>query len=105
MDNEKLFEFMEKMYSEMQQGFKKVEGRFDKIEGRLDKVEGRLDKIEKAVTNLEYEFKETKKTLYDGYIQNAEGIKRIEIKLDEISDKVDKHDIKIQVIEGGKKAL
>lgn len=98
MDNEKLFELMTKVYSELQST--KTE-----MQNGLKEVKEKLEKVENAVTGLEYELKETKKALYDGYVQNTESIKRIEIKLDEISEKVDKHDIKIQVIEGGKKAL
>ncbi|WDU83070.1 hypothetical protein [Caloramator sp. Dgby_cultured_2] len=51
---------------------------------------------------MENELKEMKKTLFDGYVQNTEAIKRLEAKVDELSEKVDRHDIKIQVIEGGK---
>lgn len=102
MDNEKLFEFMEKMYSALTERLDKIEG---KQEEGFEAVNIRLDKLEAGQTRLEHELKETKKTLYDGYIQNAEGIRRIETKLEELSEKVDKHDIKIQVIEGGKKAL
>lgn len=102
MDNEKLFEFMEKMYIELKGSQEKM---YYEMKEGFKSVNERLDKVENAVTNLEHEIKETKKTLYDGYIQNAEGINRIESKLEELSEKVDKHDIKIQVIEGGKKAL
>ncbi|MCX7883420.1 MAG: hypothetical protein N2448_00015 [Caloramator sp.] len=98
MDNEKLFELMAKVYSELQ-------STKSEMQNGLKEVKEKLEKVENAVTGLEYKLKETKKTLYDGYAQNTESIKRIEIKLDEISEKVDKHDIKIQVIEGGEKAL
>lgn len=91
MDNEKLFELMEKMYNKMQKGF---------IEVKED-----INKNTDVIMSLENELKETKKALYDGYMQNAEGIKSLQEKLDELSEKVDNHDIKIQVIEGGKKAL
>jgi DNA-binding ferritin-like protein len=91
MENAKLYEFMEKMYTEMQKGF--------------SDVNERLEKLEKGQVRLENELKDTKKTLYDGYIQNAEAIKRLESKIDEVSEKVDRHDMKIQVIEGGRKAL
>lgn len=91
MDSDKLFGLMEKMYVEMQKGFKEVNEK--------------IKKNTETIVSLENELKDTKKTLYDGYIKNAEGINRIEAKLEELSDKVDKHDIKIQVIEGSKKAL
>lgn len=98
MDNEKLFEFMEKIYSEMQQGFKKVDKRFDKVEERFEKVE-------KTVTTIGQEHGKKLEALLDGYNQTYEKLTELEKKVNEISEKVDKHDIKIQVIEGGKKGL
>jgi hypothetical protein len=102
MENEKLFGLIEKMYSEMQKGFNDV---YSEMRKGFSSVNERLDNLEKGQLRLEAELKDTKKTLYDGYIQNAEAIKRLEIKVDEISEKVDRHDIKRQVIEGGRKAL
>jgi predicted nucleic acid-binding Zn-ribbon protein len=109
MENDKLFEFIEKMYAELkgnqEKMYSEMKAGFKSVNNRLDNVEGRLGNVEKAVISLEYELKETKKTLYDGYVQNTEAINRLETKVDKLSEKVDRHDIKIQVIEGGKKAL
>lgn len=76
------------MYNEMQNKFKKIED--GQAELKLD-----VRKNTNVITSLENELKETKKTLYDGYVQNTEGISRLEKKVDELSEKVDKHDIKI----------
>ncbi|MCX7904780.1 MAG: hypothetical protein N2486_09760 [Caloramator sp.] len=95
MENDKVFDLLTKLYSEMQNGFKEVNK-------RLDRVEERLNKVENNQMTMENELKEMKKTLFDGYVQNTEAIKRLEAKVDELSEKVDRHDIKIQVIEGGK---
>ena len=112
MDNEKLFEFMEKMYSEMQNGFSNVKKdikdvKKDVVDLKKNVVDLKKDTVDlkSGQLKLEDKLEETRKTLYDGYIQNSQAINRIETKLDDLSDKVDKHDIKIQVIEGGKIAL
>ena len=102
MENDKVFDLLTKLYSEMQNGFKEVNNRLDRVEERLDRVEERLNKVENNQVTMENELKEMKKTLFDGYVQNTEAIKRLEAKVDELSEKVDRHDIKIQVIEGGK---
>jgi predicted nucleic acid-binding Zn-ribbon protein len=65
----------------------------------------RIEKLEDSQLRLENEIENSKKTLYDAYIQNAEAIKGLDERVQELSEKVDKHAIKIQVIEGGKKAL
>lgn len=105
MNSDRLFELMEKMYSEMKNGFEKVDKRFEQVDTRFNGIEERLRRLEKCQLRLETEFNEAKKTLYDGYIHNLESIKRLEVKLNDLSNYVDKHDIKIQVIESGKNAL
>lgn len=70
MDNEKLFELMEKMYGEMQKGFKEVRE-------EVRKNSGDIRKNTEAIVALEDELSQTKKTLYDGYRQNAEMISEI----------------------------
>ena len=105
MENEKLFEFMEKMYVEMQGGFKsvdvrldKMDGRLDKMDGRLDKMDGRLDKmdvsldkmdgrldrLEAGQISLENRLEDTRKTLFDGYIQTTEKLTMLDKKIDHL---------------------
>lgn len=74
------------------------------MEGQ-EEIKLEVRKNTNVITTIENELKETKKTLYDGYVQNTEAINRVEAKVDELSEKVDRHDKKIQVIQGGKKAL
>ncbi len=93
--DERLFELIEKMYSEMQQGFKRVNEKFIGIDEKLNK-------LDKGQTALEDRLENTRKTLFDGYKQNAEGIQRIESKLDELTAKVVKQEVEIRVIKGAK---
>lgn len=95
MENDKLFDLMSKMYGEMQNGFKSVNN-------RLDKLETRMDSLEKNQVKLENEVHEGFKTLYDGYIQNAEQITRIEATVDCIYDRVNKNEIELKVLQKSK---
>ncbi len=102
MENDKLFDLMSKMYGEMQNGFKSVNNRLDKLETRMDNFEVRMDSLEKNQVKLENEVHEGFKTLYDGYIQNAESITRIEAKVDCIYDRVNKNEIELKVLQKSK---
>jgi hypothetical protein len=88
--DDKVFNLLEKMYAEFTEFKQEVGQRFDKLENQ--------------VTKIEVEHGKKLDVLFDGYAQNTEAIKELSIKVDEVLDKVDRHDIKIQVIEGGKRA-
>lgn len=91
MEN-KTFELLTKMYDEFSD-------RFDSIGNRLDGVEKRLSKVELIIEN---EIKNDIRALYDGYRQANEGLKVIKETVDEISAKIDRHEVEIRVIKGGK---
>lgn len=67
LENEKLFELMEKMYAEMQDIKKDVKGNSNKI-----------DNLEKIVLRMEQNHGQRLEALFDGYIQNAQKIDKIE---------------------------
>lgn len=92
MDNEKLFNFMEKMYSEIQ-------GMKSEMQQEFQELKQDVKELKDGQLKLETELKETRKTLYDGYIQNAEAINRVEIKVDHIAEKVSKNEIEIKVLQ------
>lgn len=100
LENDKVFDLLTKMYSELTDKIDKIDEKFTK---RFDNVEEKLGKVENVVTVLENRFEDSRKTLFDDHTQTQDILARIEIKLEELTDKVDSHDIKIQVIEGGKK--
>ena len=89
-------EFLTKIYSELTE-FRK------ETNARLDNVEGTVKSLGNKVTNLEFSLKKDISALYDGYKQTYEKLEVVEDKIDSLADKVDRHDIKIQVIEGGRK--
>lgn len=86
------FELLTKMYSEFSQ-------RFDSMENRMDSIENGQRKLE---TLIENDVKKDIKALYDGYNQVYEKVVVIEKKVDDLTDRVDKQDIRISVIKGGK---
>ncbi len=42
------------------------------------------------------------KALFDGYIQNSEQISRVETKVDAFAARVERHEVVIRVIKGGR---
>ena len=93
---DKTFDLLTKMYGEFSEYRKESNSRFDNIEGGLSRLGNQ-------VTALEHDLKKDISALYDGYKQTYEKLQDVEEKIDTLSDKVDKHDIKIQVIEGARR--
>ncbi|HYF84588.1 MAG TPA: hypothetical protein VEB00_16420 [Clostridia bacterium] len=82
----------------------------DKVLGLLEKVYIELQDTKKEVKSannhiirLEDEFHKKVGILSDEVSLVRKDISTMKVKLDVIEGKIDKHDIKIQVIEGGKK--
>jgi len=89
---DKTFELLTKMYGEFS-------SRFDGVENRLKKVEFLIENDVKKDIN----------SLYDGYKQTYEEVvvvrktmNEISSKVDRLSDKVDRQEVEIKVIKGGK---
>lgn len=95
-------------------------GRLDKMDerftGSLGELTGRLDGIDNKITEMGKDIKGLKndvirlenkldtnsKALFDGYHQTYNKLVEVEDKLDGISDKVDRQEVEIKVIKGGK---
>ncbi|SNS44040.1 hypothetical protein SAMN05446037_101036 [Anaerovirgula multivorans] len=99
---EKMFLMLEKIYGELQE----VKGEVNGLKGevkenskRLTGVEGRLTKLE---TKVENQVIDKIDVLFDGYVQNTEISKRIETKVDYLTDQVEKQELEIRVIKGGR---
>jgi len=88
---DKTFELLTKLYSEFTDFRKEVN---DKLDQKADKSD---------IARIEQEHGSKLEAALDGYKQAYEKLEIIENKVDILSDKVDRHDIKIQVIEGGRK--
>ena len=96
---DKTFELLTKMYSEFSKRFDGVDKRLDGVDNRLDGVESRLTKLEMVIEN---DIRKDISALYDGYQKNYEKLTVIERKVDDLSDRVDKQEVEIKVIKGGK---
>ena len=129
MEN-KVFDLLEKVYIEVQETKKTVKeiiGRQDKMEESLARMEGRQDKMEESLNRMEdrqdkmdesfarmegcisrleikveHEISNKLDALFEFRDEAIQRFDRIDKKLDDLSEKVDKHDISIQVIQGGK---
>jgi len=86
---DKMMELMTKTYSEFSE-FRKDMNQFRK-ETKSD------------IIRLENKIDTSSKTLFDGYKQIFEKLNSLEGKVDDISAKVEKQDVEITVIKGGKK--
>lgn len=85
---DKAFELLTKMYSEFSEFKKDIS----------DKVEN----VGHQVTRLENELKTDVKALFDGYKQTYEKLGVLETKVDSISQKIEKQDVELKVLKGGK---
>jgi chromosome segregation ATPase len=75
--------------------------RFDVAELKTEVKQNSKD-IQKIQTTIENEIKPDLKFVLQGLINTNEKLTSVEIKIDNLTERVDRHDIKIQVIEGGK---
>ncbi len=78
---DKMFDLMTKMYSEFSEFRKEITNDVIRLENKIDT---------------------SSKTLFDGYQQVYEKLDRLENKVDSISSKVEKQEVEIKVIKGGK---
>lgn len=81
---DKTFALLEKMYSEFLEFRQEANDKFKEINGNIIKLEN--DHGQKL------------NALFDGYKQSIEGIKEINEKLDKLTDRVEKQEIKLQVL-------
>lgn len=86
---DKLFELVTKMYGEFSE-FRKDMNEFRK-------------ETRKDIIRLENIIDTNSKALFDGYKQTFEKLTVVEKKVDDISAKVEKQDVEITVIKGGKR--
>lgn len=94
MDN-KVFDLLEKMYIEMQE-MKGNMATKDDIANMATKDD--IIKINHSLVRLEQKMDIHHKALYDGYKQSIEGITDIKEKLENLTDRVENQEIKLQVL-------
>jgi hypothetical protein len=87
---DKTFELLTRMYSD--------------ITARLDTIDQKLDeKVDKSdIVPIETNLDSNSKALFDEYKQTFEKLIAVEEKVDSIYEKVEKQDVEIRVIKGGK---
>ena len=110
------FDKVDARFDQVDARFEKVDARFDQVDARFDKVDARFDKVDARFDKLEKEVKQNSKdilrletvttekfgALFDAQKMTNERLDRIETKLDRFCDKVEDHEIRLQVIDGGK---
>ncbi|WP_129599263.1 hypothetical protein [Anaerophilus nitritogenes] len=89
---EKMFEMLSKIYGEMQEGFSQTNKRLDNIENTITKLE----------TKMDGEINNKIEALFDGYKNNTEILHRLEMKLDDLSNKLEKQEVDIRVLKAAK---
>ncbi|TYQ17647.1 UNVERIFIED_CONTAM: hypothetical protein Cloal_0004 [Acetivibrio alkalicellulosi] len=89
---DKTFELLTKMYSDFTEFRKETADRLDTLENGQKKIE----------SILENDIKSDIKALYDGYKQTYEKVSSLENKVDGLSSKLEKQEVEIKVIKGGK---
>lgn len=87
---DKLFELMTKMYSD-------ITFRLDSIDERLD---GKSDKSD--IARIENKLDNDAKALFDGYKQTYEKLEVVETKVDSLCMKIEKQEVELKVLKGGK---
>ncbi len=85
---DKTFELLTKMYGEFSERFNDIGKDINGLKNDVIRLENKQDNNSKA--------------LFDGYNQTYEKLQTIERKVDDISVKVDKQEVEIKVIKGGK---
>lgn len=87
---DKIFEFMEKMYSDLSK-------RLDGIDGKLDKKSDKND-----IVRMENDLQPKVETALEGYKLVYEKLEGIENKIDQLSSRIEKQEVEVRVIKGGK---
>jgi len=93
---DKVFDLIEKMYIEVQETKKGVKETKEDVK----EIKKRVTKIE---ISLENEIRPNIKTLFDQNIEIMNKQNEHDKRFDTIEEKLDKHDIEIKVIKGGKR--
>ena len=73
------------------------------LKSDVKELKGDVRNLKNDAISLENKSDNNSKALFDGYAQNNDKLDRIEGKLDELSERIDSHDIKIQVIESARR--
>ena len=87
MLGEKVYELIERMYTEIQKGFKQMDEKLDK---KVDKTD---------IARIENDHGSKLEALFDGYQSIRETLEDHTKRLQRIEEKIETHDIQIQVLD------
>jgi predicted nuclease with TOPRIM domain len=68
-------------------------------------MKSEMKSLGNTVTRIEHDHGQKLQVLFDGYIQHSQQLERIEEKVDALTVQVESHDVKIRVINGGKRKV
>lgn len=86
--DEKIFNLITQMYSDLKESQEKIYSEMQEM-----KTGTKQD-----IVRLEHKMDENHKALYDGYKQNSEGITELKNELINLSKKVERQEIKLQIV-------
>ncbi|MFZ5986733.1 MAG: hypothetical protein ACOYWZ_06380 [Bacillota bacterium] len=92
---EKMFELMTKFYSEFSEFRKETKEDIHIIKDDLKGIKGDIVRLENKIDT-------NSKALFDGYKQTYEKVIDVENAVKDLSQKVEKQEVEIKVIKGGK---
>ncbi|OPZ89935.1 MAG: hypothetical protein BWY74_02526 [Firmicutes bacterium ADurb.Bin419] len=92
---DKMFELMTKMYSD-------ITTKFDALDNKIDSMATEIKDIKGDIVRIENKLDNTTKALFDGYNQVYDKVVAVENAVNDLSSKVEKQEVEIKVIKGGK---
>ena len=99
---DKSFELLTKMYNDFNMHFDGIENKIGSINNKIEGIENEIKHVGNQVTNLEDSHGKKLDALFDGFKLLAEGQEEIKTLLVDIALKVEKQNVEITVIKGGR---
>jgi tRNA A-37 threonylcarbamoyl transferase component Bud32 len=99
---EKIFDLMTKFYSEFTDFKADVSEKLGGLVAEQQKQGEDIMHMSNSIIRLEAKVDSNSKALFDGYEQTFEKVLEIEKKVEALSVKVDKQEVEIKVIKGGR---
>lgn len=97
---DRMLELLAKLYGEFTEFKKETTESIHGLKQDMGVMKQDIKELKQDILRIEVNHGNKLEALFDGYKQVYEKLETVEKKVDGLSDKVDRHDIKIQVIEG-----
>lgn len=92
---DKTFELLTEMYSQFSK-------KFDDVGKDVKELKTDMTELKNDVTRIEDKMDTNSKALFDGYKLTYEKLHTLETKVDDMSQKLEKQDVELKVLKGGK---